>query len=61
MKLIIILLLPTQKTLHLQIKTKVYFFFILLIIRISFCNTTVGLIDLSVEEVAEFMRRLRTM
>ena len=33
-------------------------FFILLIIRIFICNTTVGLIDLSVKEVAEFMRKL---
>ena len=33
-------------------------FFILLIIRIFICNTTVGLIDLSVKEVAKFMRKL---
>ena len=35
-----------------------FFFILYLLIRIFICNTTVGLIDLSVKEVTEFMRKL---
>ena len=58
-KLIIVNIITsrTENITHVN-QDKGLFFFILLIIRIFFCNTTVGLIVLSVKEVAEFMRKL---